>query len=48
MGISSTAVAPWERLRGVLPDVEIAALAPLIEEIEELKAQRNAVILAHN
>ena len=48
LAISSTAVAPWERLRGVLPDVEIAALAPLIEEIEELKAQRNAVILAHN
>jgi quinolinate synthase len=37
-----------ERLRGVLPDAEIAALAPLIEEIEELKQRRNAVILAHN
>ena len=48
MGISSTVVAPSERLRGVLPDVEIAALTPLIEEIEELKQRRNAVILAHN
>jgi quinolinate synthase len=48
VGISSTTVGPWERLRGVLPDVEIAALAPLIEEIEELKQRRNAVILAHN
>jgi quinolinate synthase len=39
---------PAERLRGVLPDVEIAALTPLIEEIDELKARRNAVVLAHN
>jgi quinolinate synthase len=45
---ASTAASPAERLRGVLPDVEIAALTPLIEEIEELKARRNAVILAHN
>ncbi len=37
-----------DRLDGVLPDVEVAALAPLIEEIEVLKHQRNAVILAHN
>jgi quinolinate synthase len=37
-----------ERLRGVLPDVEIAALTPLIEEIDELKVRRNAVVLAHN
>jgi quinolinate synthase len=28
--------------------VEIAALAPLIEEIDELKQRRNAVVLAHN
>jgi quinolinate synthase len=46
---SSFAIAPpAERLRGVLPDVEIAALAPLIEEIDELKSRRNAVVLAHN
>ncbi|MEE8458059.1 MAG: quinolinate synthase NadA, partial [Acidimicrobiia bacterium] len=37
-----------DRLDNVLPDIEIAALAPLIEEIEELKVQRNAVVLAHN
>jgi len=36
------------RLDNVLPDVEIAALTPLLEEIEDLKAQRNAVVLAHN
>jgi quinolinate synthase len=45
---TSTPVGPSERLNGVLPDVEVAALAPLIEEIEELKRVRNAVILAHN
>ncbi|MBM4183202.1 MAG: quinolinate synthase NadA [Gemmatimonadetes bacterium] len=43
-----TAASPVERLKGVLPDVEIAALAPLFEEIEELKQRRNAVVLAHN
>ena len=35
-------------LAGVLPDVEIAAIEPLIAEIEALKAKRNAVVLAHN
>lgn len=39
---------PRSRLGGVLPDVEIAALAPLIDEIEDLKQARNAVVLAHN
>jgi quinolinate synthase len=43
-----TAASPVERLRGVLPEVEIAALTPLLEEIEELKQRRNAVVLAHN
>jgi len=46
--ISSTEISPAERLRGVLPDVEIAAISPLIEEIEDLKRRRNAVVLAHN
>lgn len=40
--------SPAERLSGILPDVEIAVLEPLIEEIEELKQQRRAVVLAHN
>jgi quinolinate synthase len=48
MNSPSVIAPPAERLRGVLPDVEIAALAPLIEEIDELKARRNAVVLAHN
>jgi quinolinate synthase len=48
MTTTSVVAPPAERLRGVLPDVEIAALTPLIEEIDELKARRNAVVLAHN
>jgi quinolinate synthase len=35
-------------LAGVLPDVEIAVLEPLLAEIEALKASRRAVVLAHN
>jgi quinolinate synthase len=35
-------------LSGVLPDVEIAVLEPLLAEIDALKASRGAVILAHN
>jgi quinolinate synthase len=31
-----------------LPDVEVAALAPTIESIQRLKAERNAIVLAHN
>ena len=45
---TSTKQSPAERLEGILPDVEIAAITPLIEEIEELKRRRNAVVLAHN
>jgi hypothetical protein len=37
-----------ERLVGVVPDVERVVLEPIIEEIEDLKRQRNAVVLAHN
>jgi quinolinate synthase len=44
----TTALTIIDRLDNVLPDVEIAALVPLIEEIEEIKVQRNAVVLAHN
>ncbi len=48
MSPAVTRMSPRERLDGVLPDIEIAALAPIIEEIEELKESRNAVVLAHN
>ena len=45
---TSTQAGPAAHLEGILPDVEIAILEPLIEEIEGLKQERNAVILAHN
>ena len=48
MSVSSTELSPAERLEGIVPDVEIALLTPIIEEIEELKRRRNAVVLAHN
>ena len=37
-----------ERLDGIVPDVERIVLEPLIAEVEQLKAERNAVVLAHN
>ena len=36
------------RLDGLVPDVEAALLQPVIQEIDELKRQRNAIVLAHN
>jgi len=42
------ASSPVHRLEGVLPAAEIAALAPVLAEIEELKRERGAIILAHN
>lgn len=35
-------------LAGILPDLEIAVIEPLLAEIEALKAERRAVILAHH
>lgn len=48
MSAPSTNIDRPNRLAGILPDVEVGVLAPLIEEIEELKEHRNAVVLAHN
>jgi len=48
VSLSSTEISPAERLEGVLPDIEIALLGPVLEEIEDLKRRRNAVVLAHN
>jgi quinolinate synthase len=36
------------RLEGIVPDVERFVHEPLIDEIEQLKKKRNAVVLAHN
>ena len=37
-----------DRLDGIVPDVERAILEPIIADIERLKIERNAVVLAHN
>ena len=38
----------YERVRRVIPAVEWPFHAPLVHEINRLKRERNAVILAHN
>ena len=38
----------YEKVSCVIPRIEWNAFAPLIEEIHDLKQERNAVILAHN
>ena len=43
------ATAPlYDRLRRVIPELEWPVHAPYIAAIKRLKAERNAVILAHN
>jgi quinolinate synthase len=38
----------YEKLQGVIPEIEWAVHAPYIERIQELKKKKNAIILAHN
>ncbi|MES2906645.1 MAG: quinolinate synthase NadA [Pseudomonadota bacterium] len=38
----------YARVKNVIPEIEWPVMAPLIDEINRLKKQRNAVILAHN
>ncbi|MEM1204005.1 MAG: quinolinate synthase NadA [Acidobacteriota bacterium] len=38
----------FERVKDVIPEVEWPVHAPYVAEIQRLKAERNAVILAHN
>src|SRR5262245_48298033 len=38
----------YERVKHVIPAIEWPAYAPLIAAINEMKAEKNAVILAHN
>ncbi len=45
----AAATAPlYERVRGVIPEMEWPFHAPYIDAINRLKRERNAVILAHN
>jgi quinolinate synthase len=46
--VARVTAAARERLRRVMPDVEWPVHAPYIAEIQRLKRERNAVILAHN
>ena len=38
----------YEKISNVVPDIEWKFHAPLIEKINKLKKEKNAVILAHN
>src|SRR5256885_3777052 len=38
----------YDKVRKVIPEVEWPVFAPLIHRINQLKAQKNAVILGHN
>ena len=38
----------YEKVKKVIPDIEWPFMAPYVKAINELKKQRNAVILAHN
>jgi quinolinate synthase len=46
--VAKKTAAIYERLRGVVPEVEWPVHAPYVEAINRLKTERNAVILAHN
>ncbi len=43
-----TALPVHTRLEGAVPDVERAVIEPILDDLERLKRERNAVILAHN
>jgi len=46
--LAATLAPLYKRVQNVIPEVEWAVHAPYIAAIQELKAQHNAVILAHN
>ena len=46
--VAAATRATYERVRHVIPEIEWPVHAPYIALISELKAQRNAIILAHN
>lgn len=46
--MATATAAIGARLRGVVPEIEWAVHAPYIAEINRLKRERNAIILAHN
>jgi quinolinate synthase len=46
--VASATAGIYERLRDVIPDIEWPVHAPYVARINELKAERNAILLAHN
>jgi quinolinate synthase len=46
--VARATAALYERVRGVIPELEWPVHAPYVEAIRRLKAERNAVILGHN
>ena len=53
MSVTATArtrlpVLPADRLAGILPEIERHIVEPIIDDIERLKQERDAIVLAHN
>jgi len=46
--VAKATAALYAKVANVVPEIEWPAFAPLIAEINRLKKERNAVILAHN
>lgn len=46
--IAAATAASFERVKSVIPSIEWPVHAPYVEAINRLKAERNAVVLAHN
>jgi quinolinate synthase len=46
--VAAATLPVYEKLRGVLPEIEWPVHAPYVAAINELKSKLNAVILAHN
>jgi quinolinate synthase len=47
-GVRARTEPVFRRLRHVLPEIEWPVHAPYVDEIRRLKAERNAIVLAHN
>lgn len=48
LALAETYADRYAHMRGVIPEAEWATFAPYVAAIEKLKAERDAVILAHN
>ncbi len=45
--VAARTAAAWDRVKGVVPEIEWPVFAPYIDAINTLKRERNAVVLAH-